>query len=109
MMIVDAPYPQPTSATFAPARSFASAPSRAGIHDWTRFAPYPGRKAVQQRSDLPGPSPGPESPGRITGSGPGCWFVQFLQPEMLPSGSQLSGVFLAIREMVRVTGLPVLA
>ena len=44
MMIVDAPYPQPTSATFAPARSFASAPSRAGIHDWTRFAPYPGRK-----------------------------------------------------------------
>jgi hypothetical protein len=69
----------------------------------------PIHKAVQQRSDLPGPSPGPESRGRITGSGPGCWFVQFLQPEMLPSGSQLSGVFLAIREMVRVTGLPVLA
>jgi hypothetical protein len=61
---------------------------------------------------FPGPAPaqpGPESRGRITGYGPGCGFVQFLQPEMLPSGSQLSGVFLAIREMVRVTGLPVLA
>ncbi len=57
---------------------------------------------------FPGPAR-PESRGRITGSGPGCWFVQFLQPEMLPSGSQLSGVFLAIREMVRVTGLPALA
>ena len=57
---------------------------------------------------FPGPA-GPRIRGRITGSGPGCWFVQFLQPEMLPSGSQLSGVFLAIREMARVTGLAVLA
>ena len=40
---------------------------------------------------------------------PGRAECQFLQPGMLPSGSQLSGVFLAIRVMVRVTGLPVLA
>ena len=37
MMIVEAPWPQPMSATCAPARSFASTPSRAGIHAWIRL------------------------------------------------------------------------
>ena len=38
MMIVDAPWPQPTSATLAPAFSRASTPSSAGIQLLTRLA-----------------------------------------------------------------------
>jgi hypothetical protein len=52
----------------------------------------------------PGIRWGLPAPGRVD-----CRSVQFLQPGMLPSGSQLSGVFLAITVMIRVTGLPVLA
>ena len=37
MMIVEAPNPQPTSATRAPSRSLASTPSNDGIHELTRF------------------------------------------------------------------------
>ena len=40
----DAPCPQPTSATLAPARNFSSTPSRAGIHSVARLARYPVRK-----------------------------------------------------------------
>ena len=47
---LDAPCPQPTSATSAPARSFSSTPSSAGIHAGTRFAAYPGRKNRSQPS-----------------------------------------------------------
>ncbi len=63
-------------------------PVRAG------FRLYPARN----------PARGSPDPGRVD-----CRSGQFLQPEMLPSGSQLSGVFLAIRVTFRVTGLPVLA
>ena len=38
MMTVEAPWPQPTSATLAPAWSFATTPSRAGSHDVVRWA-----------------------------------------------------------------------
>ena len=38
MMTVEAPKPQPTSATLAPSRSFSTTPSRAGSQDCTRFA-----------------------------------------------------------------------
>ena len=37
-MIVDAPWPQPTSATRAPRCSLSSTPSSAGIQELTRFA-----------------------------------------------------------------------
>src|SRR5207302_1696629 len=37
MMIVDAPRPQPTSATLAPRSSFSFTPSSAGIHALTRL------------------------------------------------------------------------
>ena len=36
-MIVDAPWPQPTSATRPPASSLSSTPSSAGIHESTRL------------------------------------------------------------------------
>ena len=38
MITVEAPKPQPTSATRAPAWSFSTTPSRAGSQDGTRFA-----------------------------------------------------------------------
>ena len=38
MRIVEAPWPQPMSATRAPATSFASTPARAGSHVLTRLA-----------------------------------------------------------------------
>src|SRR4051812_46914746 len=44
MMIVDAPTPHPTSATFAPRSSLAVTPSSAGSHDWIRLPRYPDRK-----------------------------------------------------------------
>ena len=37
MMMVEAPHPQPKSATLAPSRSLASTPSKAGIHVSVRF------------------------------------------------------------------------
>jgi len=36
--IVDAPCPHPTSATVPPRRSFASTPSKDGIHEEIKFA-----------------------------------------------------------------------
>ena len=43
--------------------------------------------------------------GGIADSGPGAG-SQFLQPGMVPGGAQLSGMFLAITVILRVTGLP---
>src|SRR5580704_6336172 len=44
MRMVEAPCPQPTSATRAPRSSFACTPSSARIHEEMRLAAYPGRK-----------------------------------------------------------------
>jgi hypothetical protein len=41
---VDEPWPQPTSATFAPCASLSTTPSSAGSQASTRLAMYPGRK-----------------------------------------------------------------
>ncbi len=45
---VDAPSPQPMSATLAPERSLSSTPSSAGIQLEIRFPMYPGRKNRSQ-------------------------------------------------------------
>ena len=44
---VEAPLPQPTSATRAPASSFCSTSASGGIHQLTRLAAYPGKQGRQ--------------------------------------------------------------